>query len=329
MFDSIAGDYDSLNHILSLDVDKIWRKKALKRIVDVPSPLQVLDLACGTGDFSIAIAKALGRSFRQAQRPPACAATGSAVPTTEPAVPATEPAVPTTESAVPTTEPAVPTTEPAVPTTEPAFPVTEPAFPVTEPAEVTNASTSSTTEKSSPATVNKSPATGSSTETAESHVTGVDLSEGMLAVMREKVEKAGLTELISIEEGDGEELRFPDDTFDRVTIAFGIRNFEDRPKGLREMLRVLKPGGRLVILELSRPENPVIRWFYDLYFLHILPKIGGKVSGDKAAYAYLPASVAAFPGKKAFMATMREAGFRTVTHKAFTLGVCRMYTGEK
>ncbi len=357
MFDSIAGDYDSLNHILSLDVDKIWRKKALKRIVDVPSPLQVLDLACGTGDFSIAIAKALGRSFRQAQRPPACAATGSAVPTTEPAVPATGPAVPTTEPAFPVTEPAVPTTEPAFPVTEPAFPVTEPAFPVTEPAfpvtepafpvtepafpvtepafpvtepaEVTNASTSSTTEKSSPATVNKSPATGSSTETAESHVTGVDLSEGMLAVMREKVEKAGLTELISIEEGDGEELRFPDDTFDRVTIAFGIRNFEDRPKGLREMLRVLKPGGRLVILELSRPENPVIRWFYDLYFLHILPKIGGKVSGDKAAYAYLPASVAAFPGKKAFMATMREAGFRTVTHKAFTLGVCRMYTGEK
>ena len=223
MFDSIAGDYDSLNHILSLDIDKIWRKKALKQIVDAPVPVQVLDLACGTGDFSIAIAKGL---------------TGG-------------------------------------------------------------------------------------------HVTGVDLSEGMLAVMREKVDKAGLGGMISIEEGDGENLRFPDNTFDRVTIAFGIRNFEDRPKGLKEMLRVLKPGGRLVILELSRPENKVIRWFYDLYFLHILPKIGGKVSGDKAAYAYLPASVAAFPGKKEFMATMREAGFRTVTHKAFTLGICRMYTGEK
>ena len=223
MFDSIAGDYDALNHILSLDVDKIWRKKALKQIVDAQAPVQVLDLACGTGDFSIAIAKAL---------------TGG-------------------------------------------------------------------------------------------HVTGVDLSEGMLAVMREKVDKAELNGMISIEEGDGENLRFPDNTFDRVTIAFGIRNFEDRPKGLREMLRVLKPGGRLVILELSRPENKVIRWFYDLYFLHILPKIGGKVSGDKAAYAYLPASVAAFPGKKEFTATMREAGFRTVTHKAFTLGICRMYTGEK
>ena len=223
MFDSIAGDYDALNHILSLDVDKIWRKKALKQIVDAQTPVQVLDLACGTGDFSIAIAKAL---------------TGG-------------------------------------------------------------------------------------------QVTGVDLSEGMLAVMREKVAKAGLDKMISIEEGDGENLRFPDNTFDRVTIAFGIRNFEDRPKGLKEMLRVLKPGGRLVILELSRPENKVIRWFYDLYFLHILPKIGGKVSGDKAAYAYLPASVAAFPGKKEFMTTMREAGFRTVTHKAFTLGICRMYTGEK
>ena len=223
MFDSIAGDYDALNHILSLDVDKIWRKKALKQIVDAPAPVQVLDLACGTGDFSIAIAKAL---------------TGG-------------------------------------------------------------------------------------------HVTGVDLSEGMLAVMREKVDKAELNGMISIEEGDGENLRFPDNTFDRVTIAFGIRNFEDRPKGLREMLRVLKPGGRLVILELSRPENKIIRWFYDLYVLHILPKIGGKVSGDKAAYAYLPASVAAFPGKKEFTATMREAGFRTVTHKAFTLGICRMYTGEK
>jgi len=301
MFDSIAGDYDSLNHILSLDVDKIWRKKALKRIVDVPAPLQVLDLACGTGDFSIAIAKALGRSFRQAQRPPEGAVTG----------------------------PDFPVAEPDFPVAEPAFPATEPAFPVTEPAEVTSASTSPATRESGPATGNTNSATGSSTETAESHVTAVDLSEGMLAVMREKVEKAGLTELISIEEGDGEELRFPDDTFDRVTIAFGIRNFEDRPKGLQEMLRVLKPGGRLVILELSRPENPVIRWFYDLYFLHILPKIGGKVSGDKAAYAYLPASVAAFPGKKAFMATMREAGFRNVTHKAFTLGVCRMYTGEK
>lgn len=274
MFDSIAGDYDALNHILSLDVDKIWRKKALKQIVDAPAPARVLDLACGTGDFSIAIAKALSRSHKRVGTPIEAHVKAPA-----------------------------------------KAPVEAPAK---VPVEAQVTSTGFVTGDS-----------GRSDLMTKGHVTGVDLSEGMLAVMREKVAKAGLTEMISIEEGDGENLRFPDNTFDRVTIAFGIRNFENREKGLREMLRVLKPGGRLVILELSRPENKVIRWFYDLYFLHILPKIGGKVSGDKAAYAYLPASVAAFPGKKEFSATMREAGFRTVTHKAFTLGICRMYTGEK
>lgn len=282
MFDSIAGDYDSLNHILSLDVDKIWRKKALKQIVDAPAPARVLDLACGTGDFSIAIAKALSRSHKRVGTPIEAHAKAPAKAPVEAPVKA---------------------------------PVEAPAK---APVEAQVTSTGFVTGDS-----------GRSDLMTKGHVTGVDLSEGMLAVMREKVAKAGLTEMISIEEGDGENLRFPDNTFDRVTIAFGIRNFEDRPKGLREMLRVLKPGGRLVILELSRPENKIIRWFYDLYFLHILPKIGGKVSGDKAAYAYLPTSVAAFPGKKAFMATMRKAGFRAVTHKAFTLGICRMYTGEK
>lgn len=278
MFDSIAGDYDSLNHILSLDVDKIWRKKALKQIVDAPAPARVLDLACGTGDFSIAIAKALSRSHKRVGTPIEAHVKAPAKAPVEAPVEA----------------------------------------PAKAPVEAQVTSTGFVTGDS-----------GRSDLMTKGHVTGVDLSEGMLAVMREKVGKAGLTEMISIEEGDGENLRFPDNTFDRVTIAFGIRNFEDRPKGLREMLRVLKPGGRLVILELSRPENKIIRWFYNLYFLHILPKVGGKVSGDKAAYAYLPASVAAFPGKKAFMATMREAGFRAVTHKAFTLGICRMYTGEK
>ena len=290
MFDSIAGDYDSLNHILSLDVDKIWRKKALKQIVDAPAPARVLDLACGTGDFSIAIAKALSRSHKRVGTP------------VEAHVKAPAKAPVEAPAKAPVEAPA-------------KAPVEAPAK---APVEAQVTSTGFVTGDS-----------GRSDLMTKGHVTGVDLSEGMLAVMREKVGKAGLTEMISIEEGDGENLRFPDNTFDRVTIAFGIRNFEDRPKGLREMLRVLKPGGRLVILELSRPENKIIRWFYDLYFLHILPKIGGKVSGDKAAYAYLPASVAAFPGKKAFMATMREAGFRAVAHKAFTLGICRMYTGEK
>ena len=151
----------------------------------------------------------------------------------------------------------------------------------------------------------------------------------MLEVMRRKVLKNNLECIISQEVGDGEDLRFPEDSFDRVVNAFGIRNFEDRDKGLKEALRVLKPGGRLVILELSRPQNKIIRWFYDLYFLNILPKIGGKVSGDKKAYMYLPASVKAFPGKKEFMEQMRKAGFVNITHRALTFGICRMYCGDK
>ena len=160
-------------------------------------------------------------------------------------------------------------------------------------------------------------------------VIGVDISKEMLEVMRQKVLKNKLESMISQEMGDGEALRFPEGSFDRVVNAFGIRNFENREKGLQEALRVLKPGGRLVILELSRPQNKIIRWFYDLYFLHILPIIGGKVSGDKAAYAYLPASVKAFPGKKEFTDELRRAGFVNITHRAFTFGICRMYTGER
>ena len=223
MFDNIAKDYDSLNHIMSLSIDKIWRRKAIKKIKDAGEAPRVLDVACGTGDFSIAIAK----------------------------------------------------------------------------------------------TVRKG------------EVIGVDISKEMLEVMRQKVLKNKLESIISQEVGDGEALRFPEGSFDRLVNAFGIRNFENREKGLQEALRVLKPGGRLVILELSRPQNKIIRWFYDLYFLHILPIIGGKVSGDKAAYAYLPASVKAFPGKKEFTDELRRAGFVNITHRAFTFGICRMYTGER
>ena len=163
----------------------------------------------------------------------------------------------------------------------------------------------------------------------EAHVTGVDLSEGMLAVMKEKVEKQGLDGRISMEIGDGENLRFPDGTFDDVSIAFGIRNFEDRARGLEESLRVLKPGGKLVVLELSRPEAGLLRRIYDFYFLKVLPRIGGRISGDKAAYSYLPASVKSFPGKEKFMKMMSDAGFVDVAHKSLSFGICRMYTGIK
>ena len=224
LFNSIAPTYDSLNHWLSLGVDKSWRRRSLRWIVDPSVPQQILDIACGTGDYSFAIAR-----------------------------------------------------------------------------------------RAHPDTV----------------VTGVDLTEAMLQVMRSKVEKAGLSGRIVAEQGNAEAMRFADNRFDRATIAFGIRNFEHREQALREILRVLKPGGRLVILELSVPTNPLLRWCYNLYFTRLLPAIGGMVSGDKAAYRYLPASVLSFPNKREWMETMRRCGFHNVSHRAYTLGICRLYIGEK
>ena len=224
MFDSIAGDYDRLNHILSLDIDKRWRRKALKVIITPDSPQRILDAACGTGDLSIAMARA------------AC---------------------------------------------------------------------------------------------PETLITGVDLSEGMLGVMREKVARAGLQGRIEMQQGNCESLPYADGSFDRVTIAFGIRNFEHREAALKEFLRVLKPGGTLVVLELSVPENKTLRALYNVYFTKILPVIGGLVSGDKSAYRYLPASVLKFPGPAQWCATMQACGYGGITHKAFTFGLCRMYTGSK
>ena len=116
---------------------------------------------------------------------------------------------------------------------------------------------------------------------------------------------------------------------DAVTVAFGVRNFENLPKGLTEMLRVLKPEGKLVILELSIPRNPIIRWCYKLYFLKILPAIGGWVSGNRGAYEYLPSSVLRFPAPEKFMEMMQEAGFVQVRKKSFTMGICHMYIGIK
>lgn len=224
LFDSIAPDYDKLNHLLSLGIDKSWRRRALKHIVRKDRTCRILDIACGTGDFSIAIAKKGG---------------------------------------------------------------------------------------------------------PQTQVTGLDLSEGMLRVMEHKVTAEGLEWRISTEQGNCERMRYEDSHFDCATIAFGIRNFEQREEGLREILRVLKPGGRLVILELSVPSNPMLRRCYNVYFTKVLPLIGGAISGDRAAYRYLPASVLKFPGKEEWMATMRGCGFTNVRHKAFTLGICRMYIGEK
>lgn len=234
LFDDISPEYDRLNHILSMNIDKRWRKKAVRRIINTDSPLKVLDVACGTGDFSIAIAsRALKIKSRGVK------------------------------------------------------------------------------------------------------VTGIDISEGMMRVGRKKIKKAGFNPesgknvAVEMVQADCEDLPYADGSFDRITAGFGVRNFEHLERGLREMARVLSEDGRLVILELSVPSNALVRWFYELYFIKILPPVGGKVSGNRGAYEYLPASVLRFPGPDRFIPMLKEAGFRKVVHKALTFGVCRMYVCEK
>ena len=223
MFDNIAPTYDKLNHVLSMNVDKLWRRHALQEIVDGTAQ-RILDIACGTGDSTISIAKA--------------AAEGS-------------------------------------------------------------------------------------------EVIGADISEGMMALVEGKADDQPAVAQDGQTVADGEDLPYGEGTFDRVTCAFGIRNFEHKEQGLAEFLRVLKAGGKAVILELSVPQNRLVRWGYDLYFLHVLPGIGGAVSGNRAAYKYLPASVHNFPSPSDFCRMMEQAGFRNVRCRTFSFGLCRMFVGER
>ena len=161
------------------------------------------------------------------------------------------------------------------------------------------------------------------------HITGIDLSQGMLDEAKRKVKEKGLEKDISFEQGDCMALPMQDEAFDAVTVAFGVRNFEHLLQGYREMARVLKPGGMLCVLELSTPTNPIIRWFYDLYTLHIIPAIGTIKSGDKSAYRYLPQSIAAVPQGDDMLQLMRDAGLHYATFKRLTLGVCTIYSAIK
>lgn len=158
-------------------------------------------------------------------------------------------------------------------------------------------------------------------------VVGIDLSQGMLDVARGKVEKRGLTNAIALQQGDCLELPFDDKEFDAVTVAFGVRNFEHLLQGYEQMHRVLSPGGMLCVIELSTPENRIIRWFYDIYTLHIIPWIGTLKSGDRSAYRYLPLSIAAVPQGNDMLNIMREAGFKDCKVKRMTFGTCSIYTG--
>ena len=156
-------------------------------------------------------------------------------------------------------------------------------------------------------------------------VLGVDLSEQMLAVARRKIEARGLDGRIVLDRGDAERLA----SVDVATVAFGVRNFGDLGAGLRELARTIKPGGKVVILEFSRPRNRVFRALYEFYSYKILPRIGGLVSRDKRAYEYLPASVGEFPAPEEFMAMMARAGFRNCRARSQSFGIAQIYIGER
>ncbi|WP_370089446.1 bifunctional demethylmenaquinone methyltransferase/2-methoxy-6-polyprenyl-1,4-benzoquinol methylase UbiE [Ekhidna sp.] len=160
-------------------------------------------------------------------------------------------------------------------------------------------------------------------------VVGVDISEGMLNVGRQKMKKRGYSEIIDMQSGDSENLHFDDNTFDAVIVAFGVRNFENLEKGLSEMNRVLRPGGRAVILEFSKPTVFPFKQLYNFYFRWILPKIGKVVSKDNAAYTYLPESVNEFPFGNDFLSILEKTGYKNTKCKSLTLGISSIYVGEK
>ncbi|MDE5871357.1 MAG: bifunctional demethylmenaquinone methyltransferase/2-methoxy-6-polyprenyl-1,4-benzoquinol methylase UbiE [Muribaculaceae bacterium] len=161
----------------------------------------------------------------------------------------------------------------------------------------------------------------------KAHITGLDLSPGMLRIARQKLGAMSLPaqKHITFLEGDSLKMPFPDDTFDMVTVAYGVRNFERLEDGYREMRRVMKPGGVLCVIELSEPANMSVRSMYRMYSRHVIPDVGRMVSHDTRAYSYLPESIAACPQRGEMTAMMERAGFREATYRSLTLGVITIY----
>ena len=221
MFDNISAKYDFLNHVLSFQVDKYWRRKTIKLLKKYPHEI-ILDVATGTADFAIAARKANPQK-----------------------------------------------------------------------------------------------------------VVGIDISEGMLEVGRVKIEKKKLSRMIELQVADSENLPFNDAAFDVAVAGFGVRNFESLEKGLAEVKRVLKKGGRFFILEFSKPESGLFRFFYQFYFKRILPLIGRIVSKDKSAYTYLHDSVGAFPSGKEFEKIMEQTGYCNIESIPLTFGIATIYVGQK
>jgi len=159
-------------------------------------------------------------------------------------------------------------------------------------------------------------------------IVGVDIAEKMLNIGKQKIKKKKLDNIISMEVGDSENLRFDDHYFDAVTVAFGVRNYENLQKGLKEMRRVLKPGGTVAILEFSKPKSFPFKNIYNLYFNTLLPTFGKAVSTHDSAYTYLPESVQSFAEDEAFLKEMKDAGYKNCKQKRLTFGISTLYTGN-
>ncbi|MEO6404526.1 MAG: bifunctional demethylmenaquinone methyltransferase/2-methoxy-6-polyprenyl-1,4-benzoquinol methylase UbiE [Ferruginibacter sp.] len=160
-------------------------------------------------------------------------------------------------------------------------------------------------------------------------IIGIDISDGMLEIGRAKVKKLNLQHRIDLLNGDSETIKFESNSFDAVTVAFGVRNFQDLDKGLSEIFRVLRPGGRLVILEFSKPASPAVRSIYNLYMKTIPPLMGKLFSKNRCAYQYLDESIIAFPEGKKFLQVLDKLGFIHTQHKTLSLGICSIYCAEK
>lgn len=222
MFDSIAPAYDVMNRMMTLGIDRQWRARAVNGLAE-SAPARVLDIATGTGDLAIAIARRLPGS----------------------------------------------------------------------------------------------------------RVTGVDLSEGMIAVGRDKVRQAGLADRVTLQAADALHLPFADGSFDAVTVAYGVRNFEHIDRGYAEMLRVLRPGGRLCVIELTPPKSAWVKPFYAVYTRAVIPLVGRLVSHDRRAYTYLPQSIRAVPARGRMLDLIMGAGFADARCHDLTFGVCAIYTATK
>lgn len=222
MFDRISPKYDALNHLLSLNIDKVWRRKTAKTVTK-SHPNTLLDLATGTGDLAIALAKC----------------------------------------------------------------------------------------------------------NPQTHIIGLDISEKMLDIGKTKIAQRKLENQIELSLGNAATVPFEDNHFDAVTVAFGVRNFENLCKGISEIQRVLKPAGKVFILEFSMPERWPVKQLYRFYFKRILPKIGRHLSKEPDAYTYLPESVERFPKPDDFMQLLSEKGLENCTKRTLSLGIATLYTAEK